>query len=435
MPTKSQLPIGRGDRDPASRARRTRRIRVFESLEPRQLMAVCPLPGDANQNGEFNESDLVLVFQAGKYETAQPATWQEGDWNHDGLFNSGDLVAALQTGRYRLPAEDCGPAQGVSVWLRPQGIFDPLIGQVAAAVLVPDGWSMQGVIQYGSIPALTLTGAFLVRSPDGTTGVEAIAAEPGRTWTDGPFPPPEGQLDFRGLLLERPKDGFQYLNTYVFPVLQQQHPDYQVVEIRREPLLIEAMIRRFDVIRPFLIAAGGDVGFDAVSVRARYSVNGIAVEEIIHAQFQYTINQVGILVGTDWGMTAFERVFAPVGQLENQLPVLKTIARSSIPNFNWFVTLQNHRATLLGIIANAQQEWNNYIQQQNALMDSRLRIYDQFDYYIRGTRIAEDPFTGRRAEVPDNSNVWFGQDGSLQINSDPTFDPNRFGGTWLRAPQ
>lgn len=56
--------------------------------------------GDANLNGFFSTEDLVEVFQAGKYETGDPATWSSGDWNSDGLFNSGDLVLVLQEGGY-----------------------------------------------------------------------------------------------------------------------------------------------------------------------------------------------------------------------------------------------------------------------------------------------------------------------------------------------
>jgi hypothetical protein len=35
--------------------------------------------GDANLNGEFNGSDMVQVFAAGKYETGENAGWSEGD--------------------------------------------------------------------------------------------------------------------------------------------------------------------------------------------------------------------------------------------------------------------------------------------------------------------------------------------------------------------
>jgi ELWxxDGT repeat protein len=57
-------------------------------------------PGDANFDRLFDTSDLVSVFQRGKYETNSPATWSDGDWNCDGLFGTADLVAAFQRGWY-----------------------------------------------------------------------------------------------------------------------------------------------------------------------------------------------------------------------------------------------------------------------------------------------------------------------------------------------
>jgi hypothetical protein len=59
------------------------------------------LPGDANQDGLFNQLDIDLVLQSGKYLTGQPATFAEGDWNGDGVFNPLDIVAALVAGSYR----------------------------------------------------------------------------------------------------------------------------------------------------------------------------------------------------------------------------------------------------------------------------------------------------------------------------------------------
>ena len=60
--------------------------------------------GDANLDGEFLSGDLVQVFVAGKYETSQPAMWEEGDWNGDMLFGSGDMVLAFIDCGY----ETCG---------------------------------------------------------------------------------------------------------------------------------------------------------------------------------------------------------------------------------------------------------------------------------------------------------------------------------------
>ena len=68
--------------------------------------------GDANQDLEFNQLDLVQVQIAAKYLTGNPATWGEGDWNGapggkqgdpppgDGQFNQLDIVSALGANIY-----------------------------------------------------------------------------------------------------------------------------------------------------------------------------------------------------------------------------------------------------------------------------------------------------------------------------------------------
>ena len=58
--------------------------------------------GDANLDGLFNSSDLVLAFQAGEYEDdiENNSNWSGGDWNCDGDFSSSDLVLAFQSGSY-----------------------------------------------------------------------------------------------------------------------------------------------------------------------------------------------------------------------------------------------------------------------------------------------------------------------------------------------
>jgi hypothetical protein len=65
------------------------------------LTAFVPIQaGDADQDLDFDQLDLVQVQQAAKYLTGQPATFEEGDWNRDGVFDNLDIVAALQMGRY-----------------------------------------------------------------------------------------------------------------------------------------------------------------------------------------------------------------------------------------------------------------------------------------------------------------------------------------------
>ena len=68
--------------------------------------------GDADQDLDFDQLDLVQVQIANKYLSGQPATWGDGDWNGapggtpgnppagDELFNQLDIVAAQQAGIY-----------------------------------------------------------------------------------------------------------------------------------------------------------------------------------------------------------------------------------------------------------------------------------------------------------------------------------------------
>ena len=58
--------------------------------------------GDSNDDGVFNSSDLVKVFQAGQYEDNLKgnSTFDDGDWNGDGDFDSSDLVFAFRAGTF-----------------------------------------------------------------------------------------------------------------------------------------------------------------------------------------------------------------------------------------------------------------------------------------------------------------------------------------------
>jgi hypothetical protein len=58
--------------------------------------------GDVNEDGRFDSSDLVAVFQSGKYEDeiVQNSTYNDGDWDGDFDFTSSDLVLAMQSGIY-----------------------------------------------------------------------------------------------------------------------------------------------------------------------------------------------------------------------------------------------------------------------------------------------------------------------------------------------
>jgi hypothetical protein len=84
------------------------------------------VPGDSNHDGRFNSSDLVLVFQAGKYEdaVAHNTTFEEGDWNGDGDFTTSDLVLAFQLGTY--------VAEAITEGRRRDSLGQPVTNELAA---------------------------------------------------------------------------------------------------------------------------------------------------------------------------------------------------------------------------------------------------------------------------------------------------------------
>jgi hypothetical protein len=38
-------------------------------------------PGDGDEDGDFDQDDIVLIQQAGKYLQGRSASWEDGDWN------------------------------------------------------------------------------------------------------------------------------------------------------------------------------------------------------------------------------------------------------------------------------------------------------------------------------------------------------------------
>lgn len=56
--------------------------------------------GDANLDRQFDSSDLIEVFQQGRFERDDLATWHSGDWNCDGRFTTADLILAFASNPY-----------------------------------------------------------------------------------------------------------------------------------------------------------------------------------------------------------------------------------------------------------------------------------------------------------------------------------------------
>ncbi len=73
--------------------------------------------GDADLDGEFTTTDLVVVFQAAEYEDeiVGNSTWATGDWDGDGDFGTADLILAFQAGGF-----EQGPRMGTAAAAVPE---------------------------------------------------------------------------------------------------------------------------------------------------------------------------------------------------------------------------------------------------------------------------------------------------------------------------
>ncbi len=56
--------------------------------------------GDANFDGRFDSSDIVMVFISGHFESTRNATWAQGDWDGDHRFSTDDFVLAFSRNHY-----------------------------------------------------------------------------------------------------------------------------------------------------------------------------------------------------------------------------------------------------------------------------------------------------------------------------------------------
>ena len=100
--------------------------------------------GDADQDLDFDQLDLVKVQIAAKYLTGLAATWGEGDWDGapggeqgsppagNGLFDQGDIIASLNANTYLTgPYGALAPGEGVKGDDQTSLVYDTSTGELS----------------------------------------------------------------------------------------------------------------------------------------------------------------------------------------------------------------------------------------------------------------------------------------------------------------
>jgi hypothetical protein len=111
--------------------------------------------GDANQDFQFDQLDLVQVQVAARYLTGQAATWGEGDWDGapggapgnpptgNGLFDQLDIIAALDAGTYLTGPYNAIRPDGISGDAQTSVVYNPATGEVG--VDAPTGTELTSI--------------------------------------------------------------------------------------------------------------------------------------------------------------------------------------------------------------------------------------------------------------------------------------------------
>jgi len=92
-------------------------------------------PGDTNLDWVVDILDVSNFVAAGKYGTADPATWAEGDFNYDGVVDIQDIADFSATGLYGGANYNTAPASVAAV---PE---PSALGVLAASTLLGFGWA------------------------------------------------------------------------------------------------------------------------------------------------------------------------------------------------------------------------------------------------------------------------------------------------------
>ena len=100
-------------------------------------------PGDADQDLDFDQSDIVRVQQANKYLSGNAATWGDGDWDGgpggsqgappagNGIFDQFDIIAAQQGAIYQTGPYAATQPSGTRNDDQTSIVYDVATGEIA----------------------------------------------------------------------------------------------------------------------------------------------------------------------------------------------------------------------------------------------------------------------------------------------------------------
>lgn len=346
----------------------------------------------------------------------------------------------------RLPAVSAGGLR-----LAPYSYYDPQSGMEVFNILVPEGWRVNGGIEWvTSRPAAPVNIRLQLANPH---GLEAFEAHPSLyfTWSNNPLTAmtkPPGSLHF-GFEVRQPLSARDGMHRYALPRYRAV-PGLAVVDEGPAPELLQ-------VARHFQSASqpGAQVSADAVRMRLHYTLNQQPVAEEISCVAEYTrLFATGLFGSAEtviWNLGFMTSFRASRESLEGYADLYRAIFSSISYNPAWTALLQQviqglSRNTIqhiqqigaLGrqISQNASQMREENLagwQQRSAARD---QVAEKFSQVIRGVETYHDPNSGQTVELPGGyQQAWSTPLGEFVLSEDPNFNPNIGSNqTWTPMP-
>jgi hypothetical protein len=327
-----------------------------------------------------------------------------------------------------------------------QGWGQPVL---AYTMLVPDGWRVEGGIQWHSqwhcLSTDAITNQLRVTSPDGRYAFEAFP-DYGASWYDDAYKVQTHQQQLamgqQVCPLARPFNASGFLTGIFVPAFRR---GAQIESVQQNRQAAQALYDQITQSYGALLrATGGQVSTDAARVILREQGS----EEVVMANTAVTATRGmsataaangQIAYSTDYTLGASKVVSfrAPVGQLQQMEPLFGAMLGSIHINPAWqaaitqFLTNMGNIQTRgaidrANIMRDAQNQIGDTIMSTwQRRQDSLDRISRSWSQTIRGTGDFVDPATNTTVELPwGYDNVWSDGNGEYLLTTIQGFNPN-----------
>ena len=320
----------------------------------------------------------------------------------------------------------------------PSGFEKPL---VAAHLLAPAGWRLEGGIAWGPLGLCgpDYAGNFALRAPDGVAG---LVVRPASNWEGVKSPYSNGQSNCETAFYGSAQEYLSAYATKTFP--NARILDYRPLTDEAKPL--NDMIAQMGPM-PLVQGMEASMQYDAGEVLVAFEDSGRDMRASIHAvvlisrtRLQDLVNPGQIALDSIAGYpTAVTISAAPAGQLD--LGLRKRVMSSVRYGSEWMARVAEYQARKSRAAMKASSDAHDArmaaIKKQgeiaNGVYEDRQIASDrnqrEFIEYVRGVETYDDPVSGSPVQLDNTYEAAFRVQGSEAyiLTNDTNFNPGQYG--------